>query len=161
MHTYSKSKKVRVLNIDIDDVSMEELLDGTATPRFLIPVNVDVLMKLQKDYDFYTALEKHRDETCVCLDSQIIRYASALILSKDFQEKVSGSDYFPAFCQYNAGNPDVRIFLAGAIEGVAREAARRINNRVGRGIIVDAVSPPFGFDNDVRQCEELVRHINE
>jgi exopolysaccharide biosynthesis WecB/TagA/CpsF family protein len=152
---------VKVLNIDIDDVSMQELLDGRVRPRFLIPVNVDVLMKLQKDSEFFGDVSRHRDETCICLDSQIIRLAVALILGKSFQEKISGSDFFPAFCNYHAENPDVRIFLAGAMEGVAHEAGQQINKRVGREIIVATASPPFGFEKDEQESEKLVQRIND
>ena len=36
-----------------------------------------------------------------------------------------------------------------------------INEKVGRKIVVGAHSPSFGFEKNEKECEELVRIVNE
>ena len=46
--------------------------------------------------------------------------------------------------------------MLGAKEGVGEEAKRRINKRVGREIVVDTYSPPFGFEKDEKECLHIL-----
>ena len=60
--------------------------------------------------------------------------------------KHSGIQFFTAFYEYHKNDPECRIFLLGAAEGVAKKAMERINQKIGRNIIVDAYSPSYGFE---------------
>ena len=122
----------------------------------LVTPNLDHLIKLQKDKEFYDAYE--RAEWVVC-DSCILYFLSKL-LRKSFPEAIPGSSFFTAFYEYHRDDADCKIFLLGAREGIAMKAMERINSRVGRPIVVGAHSPSFGFEKNKTECEDLVRIVN-
>ena len=74
--------------------------------------------------------------------------------------KISGSDLFPAFYQYHKDNENIKIFILGGTKGAAQQARQNINNRVGREIVVEALSPSFGFEKSESECLEIIDQIN-
>lgn len=68
------------------------------------------------------------------------------LLKQSLPESIPGSSFFTAFYEYHKNDPECRIFLLGAAEGVAKKAMERINQKIGRNIIVDAYSPSYGFE---------------
>ena len=68
------------------------------------------------------------------------------LLKQSLPESISGFSFFTAFYEYHKNDPECRIFLLGAAEGVAKKAMERINQKIGRNIIVDAYSPSYGFE---------------
>ncbi len=147
---------VRILNIQIDNISTQEILRCLHKGVVVTP-NVDHLMKLQKDPDFYHiyGLADYR----VC-DSQILLYAS-MFLGTPLREKISGSDLFPTFCNFHKDKPDIKIFLLGGMDGSQEKAATIINKKVEREIVVGAYSPPFGFESDEKECMKIVESIKQ
>ncbi len=101
--------KVKLLNVAIDNLSQLELLEKLNSGIVFTP-NVDHLMKLQGDQDFFQAYNSATYRLC---DSKILFYVSRL-LGAPIKEKISGSDLFPAFYEYHKNNEEVRIFLLGA-----------------------------------------------
>ncbi len=151
-------KKVNILNISLDNLTTEELLKKLNWEGGVVfTPNVDHLMKLQNDPEFYEAYDHSTYKVC---DSQILMYASKF-LGTPLKEKISGSDLFPAFYNYNKDNENVKIFLLGAAEGVARQAQAAINQKVGREIVVASYSPSFGFEKNEAECQKIVDLINE
>jgi N-acetylglucosaminyldiphosphoundecaprenol N-acetyl-beta-D-mannosaminyltransferase len=148
--------RVKVLNLSIDNLSTSELLQCLDRGVVFTP-NVDHLVKLQDDPDF---LDVYRAADYRVCDSKILMYASRF-LGAPIQEKISGSDLFPAFYTYHRNNPNVRIFLLGAKPGIAAEAMRRINRAIGREIIVGAHSPSFGFENNEQECAQIIEMVNQ
>lgn len=147
--------KSRILNIDILSISKSELLESMNEGVLYTP-NVDHLCKLQNDREFYDA---YRHAEWVVCDSRILLHASKL-LKDPISEAIPGSVFFGDFYNYHKNDPDCRIFLLGSAEGVAREAMRRINGKLGRQIIVGAHSPSFGFEKDEAECMEIIDRIN-
>lgn len=152
----SNQSKVSILNVSIDNLSMTELLQQLKSGVVLTP-NVDHLMKVQADSEFYRTYTQADYRVC---DSQILMYASRF-LGTPLREKISGSDFFPAFCQFHQENLATSIFLLGGAEGVAEKAKERINRKTGRDIIVQAHSPSFGFERNEQECQEIVELINQ
>jgi N-acetylglucosaminyldiphosphoundecaprenol N-acetyl-beta-D-mannosaminyltransferase len=148
--------KVRILNIDVDNLSTSALLKRLRDGGVVFTANVDHLMKLQFDRDFYEAYMLADYRVC---DSQILKFAS-LFLGTPLQERISGSDLFPKFCEYYGSNDNVKIFLLGGGEGVAMRAMQRINRMIGREIIVAAHSPSFGFEKNQDECKTIISLIN-
>ena len=148
--------KIKILNIDILATTQQELLHRL-NKGILITPNVDHLIKLQKDKLFYDAYQQA--EWVIC-DSKIIYFFSKL-LKQSLPESIPGSSFFTAFYEYHKNDPECRIFLLGAAEGVAKKAMERINQKIGRNIIVDAYSPSYGFEKKTEECKELVRIINQ
>ncbi|MGF1536772.1 MAG: WecB/TagA/CpsF family glycosyltransferase [Elainellaceae cyanobacterium] len=149
-------KQVNILDVPIDNLSQLELLGKLKDGGILFTPNVDHIVKLQKDPEFFKAYQSATYRTC---DSQVLVYASKF-LNTPICEKISGSDLFPAFYEHYADDEDITIFILGAAEGVAEQARRRINEHVGRNMVVKAYSPSYGFEQDEQECEEIIQAIN-
>lgn len=147
---------ITLLNVRIDNLSMEELLERLDKGVLVTP-NVDDIMKHQKDADFHRYAS--RAEYSVC-DSKVVQLMS-IIMGSPLKEAIPGSSFFPAYCNYHAKNEKVKVFLLGAKEGVADIAKQKINARIGREIIVGTYSPPFGFEKDIKECQHIVEVISE
>lgn len=149
------AEKTDILNIPVMCVTREELLERLDEGVLVTP-NLDHMVKLQTDRDFYDAYM--RAEWVVC-DSRILAVCSRL-LRRPIPEAIPGSSFFTDYYLHHANDPDCRIFLLGARPGVADEARRRINTRVGREIVVGAHSPSFGFEKNADECRQIVDIIN-
>ncbi|MBL1211655.1 WecB/TagA/CpsF family glycosyltransferase [Geminocystis sp. GBBB08] len=150
--------RINFLNIFIDNISLSYLLkELTEKGGFIVTPNVDHLVKLQKDADF---LKAYKIADYVVCDSKIIQYVLKF-LGKPVPEKISGSDLFPAFYHYNQDNNEIKIFLLGGEPEVAQKAQNKINQKVGREIIVSALSPSFGFENNSVECFAIIDQINK
>src|SRR5690554_1933071 len=136
--------KVRLLNIDLDNVTFEELLQQF-TEGVLVTPNVDHLIKLQKDREFYECYQKAEFTVC---DSRILFIMSKLLFpGNSLKAQITGSDFFPAFCDYHSHSTEnVKVFLLGGTEETVQQAKDKINQRTNSGIVVAAYSPPFGFE---------------
>lgn len=151
-------EKINFLNITINNISLSELLtELTEKGGLIVTPNVDHLIKLQTDAEF---LKTYQVADYVVCDSKILEYTLKL-LGKPIKEKISGSDLFPAFYHYNQDNDDIKIFLLGGMEGVAEKAKNNINQKVGREMVVAALSPSFGFEKDEVECQEIITKINQ
>lgn len=149
---------VDILNVSIHNLSIAELLQELRRGGgIVVTPNVDHLMKLRRDEDLRQAYQHANYRIC---DSKILQYTSRF-LGHPLKEKISGSDLFPAFYEYNKAHEDVTIFLLGAGEGVAQVAQANINQKVGRKMIVDVYSPPFGFEQDEAECQRIVQKIQD
>ena len=150
-------KRVNILNVPIDNLSMKELLEKLRYGGVVFTPNVDHLIKLRKDREFNRVY--HEADYRVC-DSQLVFFA-ARFLGSPLQEKISGSDLFPAFCRYYKNDHKVKIFLLGGLPGVAAAAHRNINSKTGREIVIDSYSPPFDFESDPAECRKIINLINQ
>ena len=148
--------RVNLLNINIHNITMLQLLEKLKFGGVVFTPNVDHLMKLQKNKDFYLAYQKADYVVC---DSKILLYVSKF-LGTPIQEKISGSDLFPAFYNYYKHDDNMKIFLLGGLGKTAKIAQQNINTKVGRNIIVDTYSPPFGFENNQQECQKIIDLIN-
>lgn len=146
---------IQILNAKIQRITRDELLKQLRYGVLVTP-NIDHLVKLQQDKDFYDVYQKA--EWVVC-DSRILYFLSKL-LKKSFPEAIPGSSFFTAFYEYHKNDPSCKIFLLGAGQGIAIKAMERINERVGRQIVVGAHSPSFGFEKNEEECKEIVDIVN-
>ena len=149
-------ERVNLLNICLDNLSKKELLTRLGHGGIVVTPNVDHLMKLQKDPEFH---QVYRKSDYVVCDSKILFYASR-VLGQPIQEKISGLDLFPAFYEYYKHDENVTIFLLGGTPISVQLAKRKINQKVGRNMVVGVYSPPFGFENYVNENEKIVALIN-
>ena len=145
-----------ILNIQVDNLSMHEAMSKVCH-GFIVTPNVDHLIHLQKDEDFYNAYQSADYRFC---DSQVLIKMSRF-LGTPIKEKITGSDFFPTFCHFHRSNAAVRIFLLGGASDSPDLAAKNINNRLGHNIIVGGYSPPFGFENDPDECARIINLIKE
>lgn len=148
--------RVRLLNVDVDDVTMAEVVEGFRE-GMMLTLHVDMIMKLQKDREFYELLPQFDLITC---DSQIL-FLAAKLLGTPLRERVSGSDYFPRFYERYAKDPSVTMFICGGAPGVAEVARRNVNAKVGREMVVGTYSPPADFEFRPGEIELMIERINE
>ena len=148
--------KVKILNVDIQNITEQELLQQMKKGVLITP-NVDQMVKLQRDREFYEIVRKA--EWVVC-DSRILLLCSRL-LGNPLREAIPGSGFFPHFYMYHKDNPDCRIFLLGAMDGVAVKAMENINRKVGREIVVGAYSPSYGFEKKQEENVAIHKMIND
>jgi N-acetylglucosaminyldiphosphoundecaprenol N-acetyl-beta-D-mannosaminyltransferase len=148
--------QVEILNIPINNISVNDFLVNLERGVVFTP-NVDHLMKLQKDADF---LECYLEADYRVCDSQVLLLASKF-LGKPIKAKISGSDLLPLFCDHHRDNEHIKIFLLGGAQGVAAQAQKRINARIGRNIVVQAYSPSFGFEKNEEECQSIVEMIRQ
>lgn len=148
--------KVKLLNLYMDNFTLNELLSGLSVGVIFTP-NADHFIKLQKDKDFYFSYQTAEYVLC---DSKIVQWASGF-LGTPIKEKISGSDLFPAFYTYHKDNSDIKIFLLGAAKGVAQKAAENINQKIGREIVISYWSPSYGFEKNENECLQIVQQIND
>jgi len=154
----SQKKKIqsRILNTYIDNISTLDLLKKIKKGGILFTPNIDHLVKLQKDEDFYQAYQQA--DYIVC-DSQILLWLSQF-LEHQILEKISGSDFFPKFYRYYQDDEDIKVFLLGGAEGIAQQAREKINSKVNRPIIIAAHSPSMKFEKDEEECQKIIDLIN-
>jgi len=148
-------EKVRLLNVEVDNISMEELVNSFRQ-GVLLTLHVDSIMKLQKDREFYQLIPKFDVITC---DSQILTIAARL-LGTPLKARVSGSDYFPRFYARYRDDPSVTVFICGGAPGVAEIAQRKINEKVGRRMVVGNSAPSRDYDRKPEEIEQLIAQIN-
>lgn len=157
-------EKIKVLNIDAYAITESELMEGLdknlsgeGGNGVLITPNLDHLVKLQKDEEFYHCYQQA--EWIVC-DSKILCLFSKL-LPKSFPEAIPGSSFFTHFYEAHKDDLNCKIYLLGAMDGVALKAQERINKRMGREIVVGAYSPSYGFEKKQDENEEIYKMIND
>jgi exopolysaccharide biosynthesis WecB/TagA/CpsF family protein len=148
--------QVRLLNIDVEDITMDEIL-GSYREGLLTTLNVDMIVKLQTDREFYEVLPRYDVITC---DSQIL-FMAARLLGTPLRGRVSGSDFFPHFYMKHRADPGFTIFICGGAPGVADLARQRINAKVGREMVVCTDSPPFDFEQRPGEVDRMIAKINE
>lgn len=157
-------EKTRVLNIDALCITEKQLLEGldknlsgNGGNGVLITPNLDHMVKLQKDEEFYRCYQEA--EWVVC-DSKILWLCSK-VLKRAFPEPIPGSSFFTHYYMHNMDNHDVKIFLLGARTGVAKAAMEKINEKVGWQIVVGALSPSYGFEKKPEEIADICRIVRE
>ena len=93
-------------------------------------------------------------------DSRILVICSKL-LGNPIKEAIPGSSFFPHFYMHHKDDENCKIFLLGAMDGVANKAMENINKKVGREIVVGAYSPSYGFEKKQDENENIYKMIND
>lgn len=148
--------RVKLLNVEVDDITMDELVD-TFREGLLLTLHVDMIMKLQKDREFFEILPQFDIITC---DSEILVRAARL-LGTPLRERVSGSDYFPRFYTKFKDDPSITVYICGGGPGIAQIAAKNVNQKVGRELVVGADSPPRDYETKPGEIDSMVAKIND
>ena len=153
------AEKVQILNLNIDNYTFQEFLEELTEGVVFTP-NVDHLMKLQKDQEFYEVYVQADHLVC---DSQIVKASSSILPKSKIRDQIAGSDLFPAFCQFHKDNTaEVKIFLLGGTTGESTmNAWKSINARAGSEVVIGGYSPPFGFEKDAVEEQKIIDMINE
>ncbi len=144
-----------ILSVNVLSIRKKELL-STLHEGVLFTPNVDHVVRLQKDKEFYEAYQKA--DWVIC-DSVVLQRFSRL-LKNPIVESIPGSTFFHEYCDYHRNDRECRIFILGGKEGVPQKAQERINQRIGRQMVVGAHSPSFSFVTDEQESSEIIKMIN-
>lgn len=162
METYKKQKRMKFLNTEVDNVTLEEsieIIDGyimQGKPRYVVTPNVDHIVKLENDIEFKTV---YKNADLILTDGMPLIWISKW-LNRPIKEKISGSDLFPKVCELGA-NKGYKVFLLGAAEGVAAKAAENLKHKYKGLNIVGVYSPPYGFEKKESEISKIIDIINK
>jgi N-acetylglucosaminyldiphosphoundecaprenol N-acetyl-beta-D-mannosaminyltransferase len=156
--------RVRLFGVDIDPVRLDEavrwILRAAREPglcRYVVTPNLDHSLQLRQNRALRNA---YADAALVIADGWPVVLASRLF-GPALPARVTGSDVVPAILRGATREEPLRIFLLGAMEGVAARAARRVEALHAGIEVVGTRSPPFGFERDARENERILEHIAE
>jgi exopolysaccharide biosynthesis WecB/TagA/CpsF family protein len=150
---------IALLNIDFDNTTAEFLLSDK-TCRFIVPINVDVLITLQWNERLYHYLREYRSQTKIVLDSKVLRLLTSLFLRRHFREVITGADFIQQLYKTQCKGSASKFFLLGGAGNNAEMASKAINTKVGFDLVVDYFSPPYGFENNRHKCLSIVDRVN-
>jgi N-acetylglucosaminyldiphosphoundecaprenol N-acetyl-beta-D-mannosaminyltransferase len=131
--------------------------ENTEAKRVVTP-NVNLTMLQKKNPLFRSVLNS--SDLCL-VDGKPIYWASKWF-NQNLPEVVTGSDLVPAIFAAHCKNTkagDLRVYLLGAGEGVAQQAAINIMATYPRVNVCGTNSPPFGFEKDLDKCEAICQSI--
>ena len=155
-------KKVRFLNVSIDNLTMDEALlaaDGLIRQgkmSFITTPNVDHLVILEKNRELQ---EAYAQADLVLADGMPLVWFSRFY-GTPIKEKISGSDFLPKLCEL-AAQKGYRIFFLGGEDGVARKASQNLKVMFPELQIVGHYSPEIGFENDLQQMENIDQRLKD
>lgn len=134
--TLGPERSLDVLGVRVDDVTMAETVAWVREmvlarePRHIVTVNPEFVIRAQQDAPFRVVLNS---ADLALADGQGILWA-AKRLGHPLRERVTGADAVPALCAL-AAECGFSVYLLGAAEGVAEEAAARLQEQLP-GLIV-------------------------
>lgn len=145
----------KFLNVSIQNVTMQYLLENVKKGAVVTP-NIDHIIQLQTNKEFYDA---YQNSEWVFCDSRILYFLSKLT-KNPLRETIPGVTFFREFFLYHKDDPNCKIFLLGAKEGIAKVAKDKINAMVNRNIVVGEYSPRFGFEKDPEEIKKMIDIVN-
>jgi N-acetylglucosaminyldiphosphoundecaprenol N-acetyl-beta-D-mannosaminyltransferase len=147
--------RIELFGVEIDRLDMrgavERVLSWLDQPlagcRYVVTPNVDHTVLL---HESAALREVYADAPLVLADGWPVVLAARL-LGKPLPERVAGSDLVPALCDAAcAAQRPLRLFLLGAMPGVAQRAKTNIEARWPNVQVTGVYSPPLGFE----QCDD-------
>jgi N-acetylglucosaminyldiphosphoundecaprenol N-acetyl-beta-D-mannosaminyltransferase len=158
------NKKVQLFGAFIDVVRMPqavatlmEWIKAGANGRchYVVTPNVDHTRLLHESAAFRDA---YAVADMTLADGMPVVWASRL-LGKPLPERVTGADLVPALFSAADESRPLRVFLLGALPGVADRAAAKIMARWQHVYVSGTYSPPFGFEKDAKQNNDILSRI--
>ncbi|HEX7502844.1 MAG TPA: WecB/TagA/CpsF family glycosyltransferase [Acidobacteriota bacterium] len=149
--------KTRIDNLSMADVlERAELMMAQSSPRQLITANVDQLVANCKE----SALRSiYQNAVLVMADGVPLLWAARL-LKRPLRERINGTDLMEKICAL-AARKNFPVFLLGGPEGVAAQAAVRLQERYPGLPIAGAYFPYHGFEKDEVENEKICSLLAE
>ncbi len=155
-------KTVELFGVRFNDLTFDELCSRVlrfvraGQRSYMVTANVDHICRCQTDAAFR---EAYANAGTVVCDGKPLIWMSRL-LGRPLREKLSGSDLVVALSEF-AANEGLSVFLFGAAEGVAVQAADNLRSRFPELKVAGVCSPPMGFYADDGMNADAVRTIAE
>ena len=154
--------KQPLLNTYVNNVSMKEAVNEierlaeNGIASYIVPINVDVVIKIEKDEKLKEIAD---NANLVLVDGKPLVWISKW-LKIPVKEKVSGSDLVPEICEA-ALQKGFRLFIIGGKDGVAESAQRNLEKNYPGIKIVGTYSPPIGFESNGNECKKINEMISD
>ena len=155
-------KKQPLLNTYVNNVTLEETVEciekliAEKKKAYIVPINVDVVMKIEKD-KYLKEIADNAD--MVLVDGQPLVWV-AKWHKKPVKAKISGSDLVPYLCKVSA-KKNYSIFIIGGKDGIAEKAADKLRVDIPGINIVGTYAPPFGFEKDEEELAKINKMISD
>ncbi len=154
--------RIQLFGVEIDVMTMCDAVETVSSwitsdqerCRFVVTPNVDHTVMLQERKDLRSVYE---DADLVLADGWPVVAASRLV-GKPLPARVAGSDLVPSLFSHTNGR-GLRVFLLGAMPGVAERAAENIHGTWSTVKVVGLYSPPLGFEKDERENRKILEMI--
>lgn len=154
--------RIRFLNTYVDNLTMQEAIAKArqliekAGCSYIVTPNLDHIVILETDQEFANVYE---NADLILTDGKPLIWISK-ILKNPIKEKISGSDFFPHLCAMCA-DKGYSIFILGAAEGVANQAANNLCTKYPGLKIAGTYSPPFGFEKNSAELKKISNLVTE
>ena len=158
-------KRVSLFGLEIDALRMPEAVERVLTwiahpqgaCQYIVTPNVDHAVMFQKDVALRSA---YGAAGLVLADGLPVVWASRL-LRRGLPERIAGSDLVPELFEAarRRSGPALRVFLLGAMPGVAERATANIERRWANVKVAGVYSPPFGFEKSSQQNDDILAQI--
>lgn len=151
-------RRAKIYGVPVDDVTLEETLDlidgyiASGQPHFIATTNTEFVMAARKDAAFRATL----NAADLSIPDGIGVILGLRLLGFPVREHVRGTDLVERLMARAAAR-GYRVFLLGAMEGVAGEAAKRLVERYPRLQIAGTYAGSPAPDHD----DEAARKIAE
>ena len=159
------TRRAQLFGVGIDLYSMSETVDiimqWLSQPekncKFVVTPNVDHIVKVQADIGLQAA---YNEAALVVTDGKPVVWAASM-LGLNIPGTVPGSDLVPAiFDAAQASKTPIKVFLLGAMPGVADRAKDNILKRWPAVNVVGTLSPDFGFDKKTDESQAICDVVN-
>ena len=155
-----KMKKQPLLNIYVNNLNWKEVMDSIKMlverdmPSYIIEVNVDVLVKIEKD----PQLKQITDQAdLVLVDGKPLMWI-AQWQKNPVKAKISGSDLVQTICE-EAQKEEYSVFIVGGRDGASIQAADNMRAKYPGIRIVGTYEPPLGFEQSQEEVEQMNQMI--
>ena len=155
-------KKQPLLNTFINNLTMLETVDAIENlitlgkKAYVVAINVDVVMKIEKDAYLKSIVD---NADLVLVDGKPLIWISKFY-GRPLKAKVSGSDLVPILCK-KAAQKGYKIFIIGGKDGIADKAKQRLERALPKINIAGTYAPPIGFEKDKHELEHINQMISE
>ena len=153
-------KTVEVCSVPIDSVTLRGLLRSICIqisqrlPGYIVTPNIDHICRYHDSEEFRDA---YHHALLSLPDGTPLLWAGR-ILKTPLREKLSGSDLIYHLSEF-AAKKGFSVYLLGAAEGVAGEAARRLAARYPGLAVAGVDSPPLGFEEEPEMNAMVVQRV--
>lgn len=159
-HNDSNLRKIKILNVEVDNYTLEEALNAICEfiqkkeHAYVVTPNLDHLVMLEKDIQFQKV---YAEADMVLVDGKPLQWI-ARMKKTPIKEKISGSDLFPKLAE-RCAKEGYSMYFLGAGEGVAKRAAERLQERYNGLNVVGIYSPSFGFEKKTEEINQIIKNI--
>lgn len=149
-----------ICGVGVNIISLETLLDAVTvrvrerTPGYIVTPNVDHVCLCNKNAEFKSAY----DGAFLSVPDGVPLIWSAILLRTPLVQRLNGTDLVYAIAE-RAADKGHSVFLLGAEEGVAGQAAERLQSLHPQLRVVGTYSPPMDFEKDAVENARIVHML--